>query len=1077
MDERDVAELFIEEMSQLLATMRGQLHELTWPVGPSQGARWHEFLRVVAALFDLCATFELDDCALICRALGSLPSESIARPAATMRALTTEAQAFLERRLEQISSARALSPASPADLARARELASAVRGQEQTTGSLTISYTGRNERTDASARGAPTEWNIITADDALATDAADEPLTEAEKELVARFQVSTLRTGPDTRSIPSDERQGDAAGDDVAARGAPVAQNASVLSPLDENHGTVEPGSVPAAPVLRVSPTPEELDAIPPEMKRLFLVETAEDLQDMRVALLKLGEMPDDVAALHAMRRIAHKIRGSAGTLQYPQCEQIVLVYEDLLKTVQQSGLPAAPSAHSILLRGLVILQSALVTAESAGDADEGLIGQANALVHELRLTIRQVAPSPVAAPHPSPAPSGDTATVADVSARLLGSSESESSLRVDVRRLDALIRHATELTINRAGISHHIEDVARLQAEVDQSIARLHQLNGLLTDAPTLLTSQRHAAGMSDTLSAQRPSPWAGLRRAPMSGSGPGQRVRWDELELERLTETDDALRALAEAISDLSANASSLKLALTQLSRLSLAQAELAAEIQRDVMQVRLVPLSELVPRLRLEVKSLAPLVQKDVVFRVRGESTHIDRNISDALADPLIQLVRNAVTHGIEAPEERVERGKPPTGDVWMNAYYVGSEVVIEIGDDGGGVNPNQLAYRAVFAGLLDEATVRDMSPQEKLDLMFLPGLTQLPQAGALGGQGIGLYGVQAQIEELKGSIQARSEPGSGTVFRVRVPISLSVVSAVHARVGGETFAVPVSAVQRFEEVHPLDILTSTEQSASASRPGFARPARHLRLNATKSATGDALYEDVPLVSLAELLGLDSEPPQQQVALIVEIGRRHVGVLVDGDAGQSEVVVQALPPHLRRRAVRGATVTPDGHVRLVLDLPELIAEAEQTKGATQTPRLRPAPRLTRALAPRVLVVDDSVSIRKTLEGILSRAHFEVQLARDGVEALEMMLVSPPRVIVLDIEMPRLDGFELLTMMRETPLFEHVRVVMLTSRASDKHRLHAQALGASAYLVKPCPQEILIDTVRGLLEEQPAN
>lgn len=408
--------------------------------------------------------------------------------------------------------------------------------------------------------------------------------------------------------------------------------------------------------------------------------------------------------------------------------------------------------------------------------------------------------------------------------------------------------------------------------------------------------------------------------------------------------------------------------------------------------------------------------------------------------------------------------------------MNAYYVGSEVVIEIGDDGGGVNPNQLAYRAVFAGLLDEAAVRDMSPQEKLDLMFLPGLSRLPEAGALGGQGIGLYGVLAQLEELKGAIQVRSEPGSGTVFRVRVPISLSVVSAVHVRVGEETFAVPVSAIQRLEEVHPLDILTSTEQSSSASRPGFARAARHLRLDAGEGAMGDAPFEDVPLVSLGELLGLASEPHQQQEALIVEIGRRRVGVLVDGNAGESEVVVQALPTHLRRRAVRGATVTPDGHVRLVLDLPQLIADAEQSAGVAQAPRLPPVPRLTRALAPRVLVVDDSVSIRKTLEVTLARAHFDVQLARDGVEALEMMLVSPPRVVVLDIEMPRLDGFELLTMMRETPQFEHVRVVMLTSRASDKHRRHAQSLGASAYLVKPCPQEILIDTVRGLLEERPA-
>jgi chemosensory pili system protein ChpA (sensor histidine kinase/response regulator) len=372
-------------------------------------------------------------------------------------------------------------------------------------------------------------------------------------------------------------------------------------------------------------------------------------------------------------------------------------------------------------------------------------------------------------------------------------------------------------------------------------------------------------------------------------------------------------------------------------------------------------------------------------------------------------------------------------------------------------------------------ITEETAKNMAPQDALDLMFLPGFTTIDRAQSVAGRGIGLDDVRTKIQSLKGSIQVRGEPGHGAVFRVRVPISLSVVRALQVRAGDEVFAAPVSSVQHTAPVNTLDILTSTDTAAGGALTGGPRNGRRLRVEVTEeSLAGERQYEEIPVYALAELLDLAVERQREPTqALIIEAGRRRVALLVDDVADASEVVVQALPEHLRRHAVRGATVTPDGQVRLVLDLPELVAALRDDARASSAPRLRPAPRLTRALAPRVLVVDDSVSIRRTVELTLSRAHFDVQVARDGVEALEMMLVSPPRVLMLDIEMPRLDGFELLSIMRESPQFAEVRVVMLTARASEKHRRHAHALGASAYLLKPCPQEVLVDTVRGLLEE----
>jgi chemosensory pili system protein ChpA (sensor histidine kinase/response regulator) len=232
--------------------------------------------------------------------------------------------------------------------------------------------------------------------------------------------------------------------------------------------------------------------------------------------------------------------------------------------------------------------------------------------------------------------------------------------------------------------------------------------------------------------------------------------------------------------------------------------------------------------------------------------------------------------------------------------------------------------------------------------------------------------------------------------------------------------------------------------------------------------------AIYEEIPALRLADLLGFESSIPTTQLALIIEVGRRRAALLVDQISDDQEVVVQTLPPHLRRRSIRGTTVTPDGVVQLLLDLPELLQGALDGGRAAPALRKKPLPQFESSTAPRVLVVDDSMSIRGALELTLTRAGFNVQLARDGIEAFEMMRVAIPKVMVLDIEMPRLDGFELLSVMRDAPQFSGVRVIMLTSRAADRHREQAMKLGAAAYLIKPCPQETLIETIRMQLVDQ---
>ena len=419
-----------------------------------------------------------------------------------------------------------------------------------------------------------------------------------------------------------------------------------------------------------------------------------------------------------------------------------------------------------------------------------------------------------------------------------------------------------------------------------------------------------------------------------------------WDDLELERFTELDQALRQLTEVVADTAAAAKFIRSVLTRLDQIGDEQAAITHDIQRDVIQIRLVRLEDLMPRMQLEARRLATTLGKRVVFTVRGEMTEIDRNISEALAEPLIQLVRNALVHGIESRDERLEQGKPESGNVWIHAYYVGSEVVIEVGDDGRGVNPYRLAAAAVAMGLLSADSARDIPLSEALDMMFLPGITTFHEAQMVAGRGIGLDEVRTAIRRLKGTIAVRSDVGKGSVFRIRVPISLSIVRALSVQIAGQPFAVPFSSVLQMTSVAQSDLVPLSQTDVNQSGPtefegGTHRP--RIRVRAAVASTFDIDkspaettrdtgpdeidYEDIPALRLADLLGFEASIPTNQLALIVEVGRRRAALLVDQVAADEEVVVQTLPPHLRRRSIRGATVTPDGVVQLLLDLPELL------------------------------------------------------------------------------------------------------------------------------------------------------
>jgi chemosensory pili system protein ChpA (sensor histidine kinase/response regulator) len=843
------------------------------------------------------------------------------------------------------------------------------------------------------------------------------------------------------QAIPPSEAPERATLDDLVVKlrtlaGDPL-QGETHIEPLPEP----EPPTltrIPAAP-----PTAAELDRIPASLRAGFLSEAQDLITELQRIALDLEHSPGDENALAAAIRIAHRLRGSAGTVQMHDLAQVAFEFEELLQVLRAAGASAGAWGVVATLQCIGLLQKALDQEAGAHPRDASLVTQAARLRASALL-----ARAPDANDGLTPAPAeGEADTVRDSLGDEKTSTDADLTLKVDVRRLDELMDRVSALSVNRATMSGARDEMSRLQEEMAQALGKLNMLAERLEDLqPT------NSFGVSSP-GAETFTPAARERSVPTR---------------ERAQQYDHSMRVMREAVDDVTTLDSSLRSVMTQLQRVVEAQEALMSEVQHDVIEMRLVPLDDIVLTLRLAARLLAAELDKTISFSIRGESTQIDREISDLLKEPLLQLLRNAITHGIESSQERRAAGKPTEGRVWLHARSVGNEVSIEIGDDGRGVNLQQLKDAAIKVGSLRRDAASHLSLEQTLDLMFLPGVSTYGRADIVGGRGIGLDEVREALRRLKGTIAVASTPGEGSLFRIRVPISLSITHVLYVSAGGQGYAIPFSFTQR-----TMNLVEGQVKATGVLAPPYTISLPPAQWDGTSDPPGadtDHTAEDAPAYPLASLLGRYYQPPQPGVGVIVEHGHKQVALLVDAVHEDRELVARSLPPHLRRKAIHGVTTTPDGQVLLILDIAALLTRASQLPAPAPSVPSPPAPR-----RPRVLVVDDSASIRRVLAQDLARAGYEVSVARDGIDALQAMVKDPPQIIILDIEMPRLDGFEFLSALRASKQDTQAHVIILTSRASEQHQDYARQLGVDAYFVKPCPIATLTAKIDELLAFAP--
>ncbi len=826
------------------------------------------------------------------------------------------------------------------------------------------------------------------------------------------------------------------------------------------------------------------------EVAELFRLEAEEHLQMISIRVAALENSPTDRDLIQGIRRATHTLKGAAGMMGFRAIADLCHILEDLLDSVIEGTTTISPSVLSIILDTAEALDVLIIGAENERAHGEAMVQSLRARYVELLGERSRVAEEELDTDIEIDDESLlDSSTVGGVvngaqpaQANSQRTGRGDLSVRVPLQKLDELVNLFGEMLVNRNVLEERIERLVRLVADVGIS-------SGRLRDVGQKLESRFEAAALPSGRSLQVIPPGNGSQSAIfnlISGHrgnakdlvGAPHLVEFDELELDRYTEFHQLTRGLSEGISDMSTLSNEMEAGIRECESIFARESRLSNTFQDRLLKARLVPLSMMKPRLYRAARSIALKQHKEFEFLVEGEATEVDRTVSEEIAGPLLHLVRNAVNHAIEKPEVRQQKGKSPLGQIMLSASYEGNQVVITVRDDGTGIDPERVRKEAIARGLIRPDQV--LSDNDVISLIFQPGFSTAEVLSEESGRGVGLDVVRDSVARLRGALEVESMPGRGTAFTMKFPTSLAIQSAMIILVGGQQFAVPMAVV---ESIGRLD---NFKRSTLGGRPSIIVQNEHY-----------------PVSILAQLLELPiGALNEKSQLLLVNAGGNKVALVVDEIKGKMDVVMKNLGPHLRQvRGVAGGTVLGNGRVVLILELIDLISNRSNAMASMASPTWRegatgsqmparqtatggtPERRGITIFAPaeprtaaaergkHILVVDDSPSVRRVVSNMLKQHGWQVQMARDGVEALDMITNETPAAVLLDIEMPRMDGYELMATVRAQEQYRTLPLVILTSRAAAKHQQRAMQLGASAYVVKPYQDEELISTLNTLV------
>lgn len=795
-----------------------------------------------------------------------------------------------------------------------------------------------------------------------------------------------------------------------------------------------------------------------PELLALFREEANEYLDALTSGLLDLEVSTEEnarKALLREISRVAHSLKGAARTVNMHGIETIAHHMETVFDASMQNNVIVSADVADILYDGLDLIR-ALMNGTPAAELQERI----NSV--SARLEQAGTAQTELGSDEPATVKRPSVGELIDEDKRASPASTRPLKARpksFDTQPLDPSVVEKQADTPPRPTEPDPLAETATIRVSISKLDALMAQASELLVSNISLeqrlaelrALAERHAKWRKAWRKA-RPA-FTRLKRDQemrVRQADADEEILQQDADLDTLLDFFDLTQRYGR---DAAAELATLEQATNQ-DHMQLSM--IAGDLQDSVRQVRMLPFETILGGFQRMMRDLSRQHNKEIIFNVIGEQVELDKRVLEAIKNPIMHLLRNAVDHGLEPPEERQKAGKDPAGYLTLVVAQKGAEIMVTVGDDGRGIDPARVKEAAVKSGRINEADAELMDDQEAMGLIFLPGLSTKDKVTTTSGRGIGMDIVRQNVEGLRGHVTVQSRTGLGTAIQLVVPVSLTTMHCMLARLGQEIYAVPVYAIERIIEIIPDDCRT-------------VKGRQIIKLE----------DQPVTLVRLTDVLerprsseeNSKNELNELQLALVLRAGEKMAAFLVDELLSEQELVVKNLGREMARvRNVAGVTLLGTGEVVVILNPSDLIKSAQ----AATRRYITPVGDLTEEIGPkaRILVVDDSITTRTLEKNILEAAGYQVITATDGQEALELVTQFPCDLIISDVEMPRMDGFALTETIKSDENLKHLPLILVTSRDAPTDHDRGMQAGADAYIVKgDFDQGELLETIGQLL------
>ncbi len=757
------------------------------------------------------------------------------------------------------------------------------------------------------------------------------------------------------------------------------------------------------------------------ELLEVFLEEASDIMENSEQTLQNWKHTPDEQSLIVDLQRELHTLKGGARMADITEIGDLAHAVESLMVKAADGEITAGESMFTVLQQAHDRLSGMVDQVRNRQPLEQAAtILQDLELLAEGKNVVKQTAkPEETAARK-----SGESEE------RRVHSRNTHELVRVKATLLDNMVNYAGEVSIYRSRLEQQVGAYRFNLVELDQTVSRVsEQLRKLdiETEAQVLFRYEEEVA------------------------EGPGNE-EFDPLEMDRYSHMQQLSRSLAESVSDLGSIQGMLENITRESETLLLQQSRVNTELQEGLMRTRMVPFLSLAARMRRIVRQTAHELDKKAELELSGAEGEMDRTVVDRIVAPIEHMLRNAISHGIELPEDRQKAGKQECGTIKITLERESSDVVLRIADDGAGIKMDAIRSKAIERGLMKADT--DLSDNEVLQFILETGFSTAEKVTQVAGRGVGMDVVNSEVKQLGGSLHIDSEPLRGTTFTIRLPFTLALNQALLIEVGEDTYAIPLSSIEGIVRMRREDLESYyADSDARFAYGGFEYEVSHL---------GSILGTGSP--------HLDSGPSRVPV-LLSRVGDHGMAFQVENLMGSREIVVKSVGPQISTvRGVSGATILGDGRVVMILDIAAMLRSGvAEIPGQVENMVHQQA--ATEGIT--VMVVDDSITVRKVTARLLERNDMNVITAKDGVDAVAKLQEHVPDIMLLDIEMPRMDGFELATHVRNEARLRDIPIIMITSRTGDKHRQRAMQIGVNRYLGKPFQETELLENIKGLLEE----